>query len=208
MSRSSLSLAALLVVIVAGGAAPAFAQEFGAPGEGMHFRHHEDGPRVMVRRMPRGGVGGGHVAFTCSDRGADRLEHTLLSIGQRTDVTTTQQPLLDALQSAALDAQAAFAAACTAARPVEGERDSVDLAGRLNMRLEVQKAHVAALETIVLAFSAFYASLSEEQKAALEPRRREHRRDFGALPNEPGMMAGPEIGHPEEFPEVISLIDG
>jgi hypothetical protein len=210
MSKTtSLALATLLVVAVAGSAAPTFAQDYNAPGERMMFRHHdEDGPRLRVHRMHRGGAEGGLLALVCSDRGADRLEHMLLSIAQRTDVTATQQPLFDALQSAAVKAQADFAAACTAARPAEGERGSLDLADRLNMRLEIQKAHVAALETLVPAFTAFYDSLSDEQKAALEPRGREHRRDFGAIPNEPGMMYGPELGAPEELPELIGLIDG
>ncbi len=208
MSKTSLTLATVLVMAMAGVAAPAFAQDFGAPSERMQFRHHENGPRLMLRRTHRGGRGGQLLAFACSDRGADRLEHALLSIEQRTDVTATQQPLFDALQSAALEAQAGFAAACTAARPAEGERDSLDLAARLNMRLEVQKAHVGALAAVLPAFSAFYTSLNDEQKAALEPRRREHRRELGALPDAPGMMAGPELGDPEELPELIGFIGG
>jgi hypothetical protein len=214
MSKTtSLTLAALLVVAIAGGAAPALAQHVGSDGprERMFFRHHDMapqmgrqmGPRVMVRRSHRGdGTGTGLLAFACSDRGADRLEHKLLTIEQRTDVTATQQPLFDAFESAAKAAQADFAAACTAARPAAGERDSLDLAERLNMRFEVQKAHVAAMETVLPAFTAFYASLSDEQKAALEPPRKHHRRDFG-MTSEPGMPA-----MPEELPELIGFIDG
>jgi hypothetical protein len=202
---TSLTLAAVLVVAIAGAAPPALAQHFGSDGpqERMFFRHHDMGPRVIVRRMHRSdGLGAGLLAFGCSDRGADRLEHTLLAIEQRTDVTTAQRPLFDEFQSAAKAAQADFAAACVATRPGKGERDSLDLAERLNMRFEVGKAQVAAMEAVLPAFTAFYASLSDEQKAALEPRRKRHRRDFG-------MTGGPEMpATPEELPELIGFIHG
>jgi hypothetical protein len=67
-----------------------------------------------------------------------------------------------------------------AARPVERERGSLDLAQRMKARLAVQKAHVAAMEIVLPAFTDFYASLSDAQKAALEPRRR-YRRDVGDI---------------------------
>ena len=204
---TSLTLAALLVVAVAGSAVPAIAQdrdrEVRDEGRMMGFRHHEDSPGFVMRRMHRGeGRGWGLIALACSDRGADRLEHSLLTIQQRTDVTAAQQRLFDAFETAAKAAQADFAAACTAARPAEGERGTLGLAERLSMRLEIQKAHVAALETVVPAFAEFYASLSDEQKAALEPRRERRHREVGE-------MSAPQLpAAPEELPELIGLIDG
>jgi hypothetical protein len=202
---TSLTLATLLVVAVAGSAAPTLAQDIG-PGDGgklMVFRHHGDGPRLLMRRMHSGeSRGAGLIGFACSEDGTDRLEHTLLTMEQRTDVTATQRPLFDAFETAAKAAQAHFAAACTAARPAEGERGGLDLAERLNMRLEVQKARVAAMETVLPAFTEFYASLSDAQKAALHPLRGPHHRDIGEV-------SAPELpGAAEPVPELIDYIDG
>jgi hypothetical protein len=205
MPKTSLTLATLLVVAVAGSAAPALAQDVGPRDDGklMVFRHHGDGPRLLMRRMHRGeGRGAGFIGFACSEGGADRLEHTLLSMKQRTDVTATQQPLFDAFETAAKAAQADFAAACTAARPAEDERDSLDLAERLNMRLEIQKARIAAMETVLPAFTEFYGSLNDTQKAALDPRRGRHHRNVGEV-------SAPELpGAAEPLPELIDYIDG
>jgi hypothetical protein len=184
---TSLTLATLVVVVAAAGAVPALAQQGpGGPGQ----RHEEmrgPGARDGVMHEERGMMrGGGMLALVCSDNGADRLEHMLLSVAQRTDLTAEQQPLYDTLKSTALAAQADFAAACTAARPADGtDVSSVDLADRLKARLEIDKARVAAMEGVVPAFEAFYDSLTDAQKQALAPERRAARR----------MLDGPKGEH-------------
>ncbi len=183
---TSMTIAALVVATIsAGSAAPALAQDQGGDyGRQMHQRGpgehglwlHRDGPRDSGMRM-RMNRGGGFFALVCSERGGDQLEHMLLNIEQQTDPTADQQPLYDALKDAALSAQADFATACTTTRPAEGDAASRDLADRLKVRLDIEKAHVEAMTAVLPAFEAFYDSLSDDQKLQLEPRRHraEHR---------------------------------
>src|SRR5690606_20600936 len=86
----------------------------------------------------------------------------------------------DAFRTAAIAAQSDFTAACTEARPGEPGTAQGDLVDRLTTRHELARAQVAAMDTVLPAFEAFFASLSDEQKQALEPRRGEDRgRGFG-----------------------------
>ena len=186
MKRTTLTIAALVVATIAtGAAAPALAQDQAAndhrprelhqrgPGgpQGFHM-HRDSSPRDGMRLRLRGG--GAVLALVCSENGADRLEHLLLNMKQRTDPTAEQQPLFDAFQSAALTAQTDFAAACLAARPAADA--STDLVDRLKARLDVQQAHLDAMNAVLPSFEAFYDSLSDEQKQALAPRARDGKR--------------------------------
>jgi hypothetical protein len=203
MTRTTtLTIAALIVTtLAAGAAAPAIAQDFRNDGREMHFRDHKGGDRFVIRRE-RGGLRGGLLAFVCSPRGADRLEHLLLTVEQRTDVTADQSGLFDAFRTAALTAQTTFADACSAAMPAGTERGNIDLAQRLRIRQDIAKAHVAAMDAVLPAFEAFYNSLTEAQKLALEPRRgRHHHRDFGMLP-EPGAPVAPDALVEPQDPEL------
>jgi hypothetical protein len=178
---TSMTIVALVVAtITAGSAAPAFAQDQGdkqhrqmhqrGPGEhGLWL--HRDGPRDGGMRMHINRGDGGLFALVCSERGGDRLEHMLLNVEQQTEPTAEQQPLYDALKDAALKAQTDFMAACSTARPEQGDVAARDLADRLKVRLDIEKAHVEAMTAVLPAFEAFYDSLSDEQKLQLEPRR-------------------------------------
>jgi hypothetical protein len=188
---TSFALAALVAaaMIGTGLATPAVSQDQGhgprdhwQMGGGQHdgrFERHDfrRGPGPMGGAMMMRGMGpGGLLALVCSDRGADRLEHLLLSVMQRVDPTAAQQSLYDAFQSAAMTAQTDFATACADARPAKAEaQDSSaakpDLADRLKARLDIEKAHVDAMTKVLPAFEAFYDSLTDAQKQALEPRR-------------------------------------
>ena len=199
MNRTtSLTIAALVAAsLAAGTAAPALAQDQG-PRARMQMQF--DGP--AGERGPgqhrRDGMGGGLFALVCSDRGADRLEHMLLSIAQRTDPTADQQPLYDAFKAAATAAQADFAAVCEANKPADGAAPTADLADRLGTRLKIDEARVAAMSDVLPAFEAFYDSLTDDQKAALQPQR-EHHRMFGERDGKPGARRGsPAIEAPEQ----------
>jgi hypothetical protein len=202
---TSLTLATLIVAVAATSAAPALAQD--SPGNGQRQMRHElrgPGPggdnRGGMIHEERGMMrGGGLLALVCDEQGADRLEHMLLTVAQRTDLTAEQQPLHDALKTAALTAQSDFAAACAAARPAEGaDVSSTDLADRLKARLDIEKAHVAALEGVIPAFEAFYDSLSDAQKQALTPPQRGERRDIGEHHDKPGDRRAPAPDAPQE----------
>lgn len=177
MKRTTMTIAALLVATIAtGAAAPAFAQDTNIRNDrAMQMRGGADaamnrggGQRQGMRGM-RGGAGQ-ILGLVCSERGADRLEHMLLNIEQRVDPTEDQQALYDTFKTTALEAQADFAATCATAR-IDPQADDIDLIDRLESGLEVQQAHLDAMSTVLPTFEAFYDSLTEEQQAALQPRR-------------------------------------
>lgn len=189
---TSMTIAALVVAVAAGAAtAPVSAQDHGkqdyrGPGHNAQRQHdaprgfwlqRERGPGQMKFSM-RGGPGGqrgGMLALVCAPEGADRLEHLLLNISQRVDPTAEQQPLFDALKTAALTAQTDFADTCASARPATtADAARPDLADRMKARHAVEKAHVEAMTTVIPAFETFYDSLTDEQKLSLEPRRGRH----------------------------------
>lgn len=179
---TTMTLAALVVALAAGTAAPALAQDSGTVKDGreMHFRGGPDDARgFMVRVRGRDGMRGGVLALVCSPRGADRLEHMLLSIEQRTEPTAEQAPLFEAFRTTALTAQTSFADSCAELRPATAEaREALDLVDRLQARMDIQSAHLEAMTSVLPVFEAFYDSLSDEQKAALEPRRDRQIRRF------------------------------
>lgn len=207
---TSMTIAAIVVATIATSAAmPAFAQDAGrdpngpgrdmqmrGPGQDGFWKHDRrgspDGMRMALREGPGNGGRGGILDLVCAPQGADRLEHMLLSIAQRVDPTAEQQPLYDTFKAAALTAQTDFADACTAARPdqtADATAAKPDLADRLKVRLDIEKAHVEAMTAVIPTFEAFYDSLSDEQKQNLEPRRQgfrmldEHRGPDHGRPN-------------------------
>ena len=105
-------------------------------------------------------------------------EIALVRLSHRLDLTTEQQALFDTLKTSALAAAENFEAATEGLRPVppaEGEKPAMpDVAARLETRIAVEKAHVAALEAVQPSVAAFFGSLTDEQKAELMPARGEH----------------------------------
>jgi hypothetical protein len=139
-----------------------------------------DGPkdhRPGAKRELRGGMGmmgrPGLLNVVCSEDGADRLEIAFLRFSQRIDPTAEQMALFDDLKSTALAAQAEFAKTCAAVRPAataEADAPRDPVAG-LKARLAIEKAHIAAIETVLPKFEALLASLTDAQKAAMTPQR-------------------------------------
>jgi hypothetical protein len=207
---------------------------------GMGFRHNQQMWMGNAMRGPAGrNDAGGLLGLVCSERGAERLEIALVRLSYRLDLTAEQQPLFDDLRSTALTAQTTFADDCAAARPAaanpapaaNGDTAAAapatppDPVARLRAQVALDKARVAALESVLPKFEALYQSLSDAQKAAFTPERRQgpmqgFRRGPGfpgmnrpglgfpgmmqpGQPMQPGMMApppGPDGGKPDTPP--------
>jgi hypothetical protein len=155
-------------------AAPAQAQAQNGPG--IHFRqgNHADGEMGG----PMGGQRGGGDLLNFA-RGAEGIEIALVRLSHRIELTSEQQALFDTLKTTALSAAADFAAATEGLRPAQtppaaGETATAtapDMSERLENRIAIETAHLAALEAVQPAATAFFDSLTDEQKAQLAPER-------------------------------------
>ncbi|UXN75370.1 Spy/CpxP family protein refolding chaperone [Devosia sp. A8/3-2] len=127
---------------------------FQRPGQLPGFQRH-----MEVRH------GGGFLNF---ERGAEAAEIGLVRLSHRVELTAEQQPLFDAMKTAVLAAADDFATATRAARPT-ADAARPDIAARLDARIAITSANLAALEAIKPSVTAFFASLTPEQQAALTP---------------------------------------
>lgn len=171
--------------------APSFAQQGPAPAAADAQKDHSGhdrfqrpgqfpgfGPRHLEIRN-----GGGFLNF---ERGAEAAEIGLVRLSHRIELTAEQQPLFDAMKTAILAAADDFETAARAARPDQGG-ERPDVTARLDTRIAIAKAQLAALEAVKPSVTAFFDSLTDEQRQALAPER-------GERPNWPGKPGGP--GHP------------
>jgi hypothetical protein len=127
-------------------------------GRELHQRHEANG----------GGQRGGILNLVCAPNGAERLEKALVSLSYKVTLTDAQKPLYDALKTSALTAQTTFADTCAAAMPAPATRPN--MVERLQTRLKIDEARTAALTGVLPSLEAFFNSLSDEQKAALDIR--------------------------------------
>jgi hypothetical protein len=149
---------------------PTFAQDAAAPTaapqeQNQNFRQHNQGPRQ-----------GGFGDFLGFERGAEAVDLAFVRLSYAVELTAEQQPLFDAFKTAALTAAADFATATEGLRPAapaEGETAAAlpSITDRLENRIAVETARLAALEAVQPAAAAFFDSLTEEQLAALTPQR-------------------------------------
>ena len=151
-------------------AAPAFAHD-PAPQRG-EMRHHGNGPGGHGGERGFGrGMGGGFLNLT----NPDAVEISLVRLSQRVDPTAEQQPLFDAFKTAAMAAAEDFASALEAIRPeapVEGQpRVRPEFSEMLANRIAMTSAQLEALEAVQPSATAFFDSLTDEQKAQLTPQR-------------------------------------
>lgn len=137
-----------------------------APGG---WQRHHGGDMKMRMRGGRGSMS--LIALGCNDRAAERLEISFVRASHRLDLTAEQQPLFEALKTTALTQQTNFSDTCTAARGDRTSAERPDVVERMKTRLAVDSARVAALTAIMPDFESFYASLTDEQKGRLMPRR-------------------------------------
>lgn len=171
-------------------AAPAQTQQ--QPGPGFGFRHDTNGG-------PRQFIGGDLLGF---DRGVEAVEIALVRLSHAVEMTAEQQALFDTLKTDALAAAETFSTAVEglrpvapqggAAAPVEGQVAEVpDFSERLENRIAIETARLAALEAVQPAVTAFFDSLTDEQKAGLTPQRP----DRGFMPGFTGKGGSRHQGH-------------
>lgn len=146
--------------------------------------------------------GGGFGGVLDVDRGGEAIEVAIVRLSHRLDLSTEQQALLDTLKTDALAAAEVFSAATEGLRPsapVEGQApERPDFAQALDTRIAFDSARLAALESIQPAATAFFDSLSDEQKAQLQPR---HDERGGPGKRGDGQHGGPRHPAPGEGPD-------
>lgn len=174
----TISTAAILALVTAtlgfSAAAPAFAQDAAAPAAGqLKSGHNDDRGFRPGGNGPREGLGHGDILGF--ERGAEAIEVAIVRLSHRLELTDAQQALLETLKTDALAAADTFSAATEGLRPVRpasGETtERPDAAARLENRIALETARLAALESVQPAFVAFFDSLSDEQKASFMPER-------------------------------------
>jgi Spy/CpxP family protein refolding chaperone len=182
---TSTSAAVIFATLSLGAIAPAAFAQDQAPQAGPegaprleHFRAHDhDGPG---RDRIRGGMRGGLVQLVCAEQGAERLEHLFVSLSYRLDLTPEQAPLFDALKTSALTAQTSFSDTCASIRPAAGETAEVpNLVERLENRIKIDEARIAALSDVLPSLEAFYNGLTDEQQQKLDAPAQMRREHFG-----------------------------
>jgi hypothetical protein len=193
---STAAIAALMTAALGFSAiAPAMAQD--APPE----QATAEQGRKMERGFgpaahgPRHGMGGDLLNF---ERGAEGIEVALVRLSHRLDLTEAQKDLLETLKTDALAAAETLKAATEGLRPApaaEGEAPAaISLADRLENRITRDTARLDALKSVQPALTAFFDSLTDEQKADLMPQRGE--RAGHAQPGAREAGPGPRHGGP------------
>lgn len=151
---------------------PAPAADAATPGQGRMAgqRAHDgerDGPRQFGQRQggPRG-----MASLIGFERGTEAVEIALVRLSHAVEMTDAQQALFDTLKTDALAAAETFSAAIADLRPADGEQpQAFDLATGLDTRIAIQTAQLDALKSVQPSLTAFFASLTDEQKAELAP---------------------------------------
>lgn len=138
----------------------------GGPGGGPGYGW---GPGMMMGpgMMGWGGRGGMGMGMLCDPRGAGLAEWRMQRIEQLVQPTEAQKTALSALRDASAKAAEQISAACPREFPASAT-------ARMELMEKRMETMLAALKTVRPAFDAFYATLSDEQKAKLDrggPRR-------------------------------------
>ena len=162
-------LAALVAALGLTAMSPAFAAgpQHQRPGSG-------DNRTLEFRRDGAGGAFQ-FAEFSCAPRAADRMDNRLDRMAKRLELTSDQQKLFDDFRTSALTAQTDFADQCADIRPARsadtsaGKAERPDLIQRLEQRLKMDEARLAAMTELLPQFKAFYESLTDAQKADLMP---------------------------------------
>lgn len=150
---------------------------------------------------PRGQNFGGLITL---ERGAENVEVALVRLSHRLDLSDDQKALLETLKTDAVAAAKSFTeATADLRRPRAAATARPDLTQQFDNRLALAKAQVEALEAIQPSYSAFVASLTDEQKAKLGPTRNNWGKWGNGpadrdLPHRPGPRPG-FGGHPNRF---------
>lgn len=155
-----------------------------------HFGGHRF-ERFRNTRVP-GVRAGSLLDLVCSPNGAERTEIGFVRLSYRLGLTEAQRPLFDDLRAAALTAQTQYADACAARTGADATPTPVD---RLANQIADNTLRLELMETLLPKLEAFYDSLDDTQKAALEPRSRDGKnrtRTRAPRPQQNGAPAAPE----------------
>jgi len=172
---STTAIVALMTASIGLGAiAPTLAQETTAPAATQAQPAGPDGAERGFRNGPGMRQGGG-MGLLSIERGAEAIEIAIVRLTHAIDLTDQQPVLLEALKTDALAAAAAFETATDGLRPTppaEGETAALpDISERFDNRIALESARLDALQAVQPAFTAFFDSLTDEQKAELVPER-------------------------------------
>ena len=197
--------------------APTYAQDAApAPTQEQAFR--QGGPGLHLRQDGEHGPGrGGFLDFFGRGNSTEAVEIALVRLSHAVEMTTEQQALFDTLKTDAMAAAETFSTAVEGLRPAAPQGGSAvptegqtaerpEFSDMLENRIAFETAHLAALEAVQPSLSAFFDSLTDEQKADLMPQR-PHRNGgpgmFGKGGEHQGQMHKGPLGAPgaPEAPE-------
>lgn len=132
-----------------------------------------DGRPLRMLDFRLGGDGRFLVQFSCAPRAAARMERRYDRLAERLKLSDEQEALYDAFMTSALTAQTELADKCADIRPDRATRaerkERPDLIERMESRMKLDEARLAAMRAVLPDFKAFYESLSNEQKMDLSP---------------------------------------
>ncbi|MBB4051814.1 hypothetical protein GGR20_001456 [Devosia subaequoris] len=194
---STTAIVALMTTAIGLGAiAPVAAQETTAPATTQSQpADPASGDERGFRKGPGMRHGGGAGGLLNIERGAVAIEIAIVRLSHAVEMTDEQTVLLEALKTDALAAAAAFEAATDGLRPTppaEGESsERPDISERFDNRIAFESARLDALEAVQPAFTAFFDSLTDEQKADLVPERGDRQNHMGKQ----GHKGGHRDGH-------------
>ena len=168
-------VAGLALAAIGLAAAGAFAERGGAWGH--HGWHHHGGGLMAF---------GGPMGEFCRGDGAEMADHILVHIEHKVKPTDAQKAAFEELKTATRAAAEKMKAGCPQVAGAEAAKDGrksplspIERLDRTQARLE---ASIDAIKTVRPAAEKFYASLSDEQKAALVEHRGHGWRDRGDRP--------------------------
>ena len=164
-AQSAAAIAAIVASIGLAALTPAMAQDV---KEARDMRSHR------MLEFHAGADGRFQFAqFSCAPRAAERMERRYDRLAERLKLSAEQQTLYDAFMTSALTAQTELADKCADIRPERATRaertERPDLLDRMEGRLKLDEARLAAMSTVFPEFKAFYSSLTDQQKADLVP---------------------------------------
>lgn len=155
--------------------APTYAQEATPPAAPSQEQGFRPGGPGLPRHDERGPGRGGLMDLIGNGDSTEAVEIALVRLSHAVDMTAEQQTLFDTLKTDALAAAETFSTAVEGLRPTppaEGQAvERPEFSEMLSNRIAFEKAHLAALEAVQPSLSAFFDSLTDEQKADLMPQR-------------------------------------
>lgn len=184
--HATAAIAVLTAALGLSSIAPSFAQDAAAPSAPAGQQMPVPGKGPMAHRGQHDGQGPGRPAdhqrqagprgmagLMGLERGSEAVEIALVRLSHAIDMTAEQQTLFDTLKTDALAAADKFETTLKGLRPTppaQGQQaERPDIAKGLETRIALETAHVEALKAVQPSLTAFFASLTDAQKAELMP---------------------------------------